>query len=71
MGNKSMSAVHALCLLLLRLQIIDIDVRETKREEGNVKLVSGMDVVLARLGRLNDAMAILNDEVWASVRTVE
>ena len=70
MGNKSMSAVHALCLLLLRLWIIDIDVRETKREEGNVKLVSGVDVVL-RLGRLNDAMAILNDEVWASVRTAE
>ena len=65
-----MSAVHALCLLLLRLRIIDIDVRETKREEGNVKLASGVDVVL-RLGRLNDAMAILNDEVWASVMTVE
>ena len=65
MGDKSMSAVHALCLLLLRLRIIDIDVRE-----GNVKLVSGGDVVL-RLGRLDDAMAILNDEVWASVRTAE
>ena len=70
MGDKSMSAVHALCLLLLRLRIIDIDRRETKREEGNVKLAPGMDVVL-RLGRLNDSMAILNDEVWASVRTVE
>ncbi len=70
MGKKTMSAVHALCLLLLRLQIIDIDVRETKREEGNAKQVSCADVVL-RLGRLNDSMAILNDEVWASVRTVE
>ena len=65
MGDKSMSTAHALCLLLLRLRIIDIDVRE-----GNVKLVSSGDVVL-RLGRLNDAMAILNDEVWASVRTAE
>ena len=65
-----MSVVHALCLLLLHLRIIDIDVRETKKEEGNAKLVSSVDVVL-RLGRLNDAMAILNDEVWASVRTVE
>ena len=70
MGDRSMSAVHALCLMLLRLRIIDIDVRETKKEEGNVKLVSGVDVLL-RLGRLNDAMAVLNDAVWASVMTVE
>ena len=70
MGDKSMSAVHALCLLLLRLRIIDIDVKDTKKEEGNAKLVSGVDVVL-RLGRLNDAMAVLNDAVWAYVRTVE
>ena len=62
MGDRSMSAVHALCLMLLRLRIIDIDVRETKKEEGNVKLVSGVDVLL-RLGRLNDAMAVLNDAV--------
>ena len=70
MVDKSMSAVHARCLLLLRLRIIDIDVRETKKEEGNAKLVSGVDVVL-RLGRLNDSMAILNDEVWASVMTFD
>ncbi len=70
MGDRSMSAVHALCLLLLRLRIIDIDVRETKKEEGNAKLVSGVDVLL-RLGRLNNTMAVLNDAVWASVMTVE
>ena len=70
MGDRSMSAVHALCLMLLRLRIIDINVRETKKEEGNLKLVSGVDVLL-RLGRLNDAMAVLNDAVWASVMTVE
>ena len=70
MVDKSMSAVHALCLLLLRLQIIDIDVKDTKKKDGNKKLVSGMDVVL-RLGRLNDSMAILNDEVWASVMTFD
>ena len=56
--------------LLLRLRIIDIDVKDTKKEEGKEKLVSGVDVVL-RLGRLNDSMAILNDEVWASVMTFD
>ena len=61
-----MSTVHALCLLLLRLQIIDIDVKEVKKEGVNTKQLSGMGVVL-RLGRMNDSMAILSDRVWACV----
>ena len=65
-----MSVIHALCLLLLRLRIIDIDVKEEKKEGGNKTQLSGMGVVL-RLGRMNDSMAILSDRVWACVLTFE
>ena len=71
MGDKSMSAVHAICLLLLRLRIIDIDVKGVKKKGGTTTLdMGGKDVVL-RLGIMNDAMAILNDRVWACVPTFE
>ncbi len=70
-GDKSMSAVHALCLLSLRLRIIDINVAEVKKEERTTKHdLGGKDVVL-RLGRMNDSMAILNDRVWACLPTFE
>jgi len=70
-GDKSMSAVHALCLLSLRLRIIDINVTEVKKEERTTKHdLGGKDVVL-RLGRMNDSMAILNDRVWACLPTFE
>ena len=65
-----MSVIHALCLLLLRLRIIDIDVKEEKKEGGNKTQLSGMGVVL-RLGRMNDSMAFLSDRVWACVLTFE
>jgi len=64
-GGKSTSAIHALCLLLLRLRIIEIDMKEGRKEGG-----SGIEVVL-RLGRMNDSMAIVSDMVWASVPTFE
>jgi hypothetical protein len=68
-GNKSMSPVHAICLLLLRLRIIDIDVKGVKNKGGATKYdQDGKDVVL-RLGIMDDSMAILNDSVWACVGT--
>jgi len=70
LGDKSMSVVHALCMLLLRLWIIDIAVKEEKKEGGNKTQLSGMGVVL-RLGRMNDSMAILSDRVCACVLRFE
>jgi hypothetical protein len=70
-GDKSMSAVHAICLLLLRLRIIDIDVKGVKKVGGTTTQdIGGKDVVL-RLGITNDSMAILKDSVWACVPTFE
>ena len=64
-GDKSTSAIHALCLLLLRLRIIEINTKEGGKGGG-----SGIEVVL-RLGRMNDSMAIVSDMVWASVPTFD
>ena len=57
--------------MLLRLRIIDIDVKGVKKVGGTTTLdIGGKDVVL-RLGITNDSMAILNDSVWACVLTFE
>ena len=69
MGYKSMSAVHAICLLLLHLRIIDIDVKGVKKVGGTTTLDTGGKDVVLRLGIMNDSMAILNDSVWACVLT--